>query len=73
MLQMQLTGANALWIVGLVSGMVGLILAFVGAVQLRSFGATLYVANLVGVAMVREVGAVMAGIVVAGRTGRSSR
>jgi phospholipid/cholesterol/gamma-HCH transport system permease protein len=50
---------------------VGLILAFVGAVQLRLFGAEIYVADLVGIAMVRVMGAVMAGIIMAGRTGGS--
>lgn len=68
-LQMQLTGPRALGIVSLVAGLVGLILAFVGAVQLQKFGASIYVADLVGIAMVREMGAVMAAIVVAGRTG----
>lgn len=67
--QVQAVGPGALGIVGLVSGLVGLIVAFISAVQLQTFGAQLYVANLVGIAMVRELGAVMAGIVVAGRTG----
>jgi phospholipid/cholesterol/gamma-HCH transport system permease protein len=67
--QIQGTGASALGIVGLVAGLVGLIIAFIAAVQLQAFGATLYVASLVGIAMVRDLGAVMAGIVVAGRTG----
>jgi phospholipid/cholesterol/gamma-HCH transport system permease protein len=65
----QECGADALPIVTLVSFLVGLILAFVGAVQLAMFGAQIYVANLVGIAMVRVLGAVMAGIVMAGRTG----
>jgi phospholipid/cholesterol/gamma-HCH transport system permease protein len=65
----QQCGADALPIVTLVSFLVGLILAFVGAVQLAMFGAQIYVANLVGIAMVRVLGAVMAGIVMAGRTG----
>jgi phospholipid/cholesterol/gamma-HCH transport system permease protein len=68
-LQMQAAGASALAIIALVCGLVGLILAFIAAVQLRAFGATIYVADLVGIAMVRELGAVMAAIVVAGRTG----
>jgi phospholipid/cholesterol/gamma-HCH transport system permease protein len=68
-LQMQQTGAAALAIVGLVAGLIGLIIAFISAVQLRTFGATVYVASLVGIAMVRELGAMMAAIVVAGRTG----
>ncbi|MFO0981414.1 MAG: ABC transporter permease [Planctomycetota bacterium] len=49
--------------------LVGLILAFVGAVQLEMFGAQIYVASLVGIAMVRVMAAVMTGIIIAGRTG----
>jgi phospholipid/cholesterol/gamma-HCH transport system permease protein len=67
----QQAGAEALPIVTLISFLVGLILAFVGAVQLQQFGATIYVADLVGIAMVREMGAMMTGIVMAGRTGAS--
>jgi phospholipid/cholesterol/gamma-HCH transport system permease protein len=48
---------------------VGLILAFVGAVQLKLFGAQIYVADLVGIGMAREMGAMMTAIVMAGRTG----
>jgi phospholipid/cholesterol/gamma-HCH transport system permease protein len=65
----QECGAQALPIVSLISFLVGLILAFVGAVQLRQFGAQIYVADLVGIAMAREMGAMMTGIVMAGRTG----
>lgn len=65
----QQCGADALPIVSLISFLVGLILAFVGAVQLEMFGAGIYVANLVGIAMAREMGAMMTGIVMAGRTG----
>ena len=65
----QECGAQALPIVSLISFLVGLILAFVGAVQLRQFGAQMYVADLVGIAMAREMGAMMTGIVMAGRTG----
>ena len=65
----QECGVDALPIVILVSFLVGLILAFVGAVQLEMFGAQIYVANLVGIAMVRVLGAVMTGIVMSGRTG----
>ena len=46
-----------------------MILAFVGAVQLKQFGAQIYVADLVGIAMIREMGAMMTGIIMAGRTG----
>jgi phospholipid/cholesterol/gamma-HCH transport system permease protein len=62
-------GADALPIVTLISLLVGLILAFVGAIQLEMFGAQIYVANLVGIAMVRVLAAVMTGIIMAGRTG----
>ncbi|PKN62283.1 MAG: hypothetical protein CVU57_25410 [Deltaproteobacteria bacterium HGW-Deltaproteobacteria-15] len=67
----QESGAEALPIVSLISLLVGLILAFVGAVQLKIFGAQIYVAALVGVAMVRVMGAIMTGIIMAGRTGAS--
>jgi phospholipid/cholesterol/gamma-HCH transport system permease protein len=62
-------GVRALPIVSLISILVGLILAFVGAVQLRMFGAQIYVANLVGLGMAREMGAMMAAVIMAGRTG----
>jgi phospholipid/cholesterol/gamma-HCH transport system permease protein len=62
-------GARALPIVTLICFLVGLILAFVGAVQLRRFGAQVYVADLVGIAMAQEMGAMMTGIILAGRTG----
>ncbi len=62
-------GAQALGIVSLISFLVGMILAFVGAQQLRLFGAEIYVADLVAIGMVRVMGAMMAAIVMAGRTG----
>ena len=62
-------GARALPIVTLICFLVGLILAFVGAVQLRRFGTEIYVADLVGIAMAQEMGAMMTGIILAGRTG----
>jgi phospholipid/cholesterol/gamma-HCH transport system permease protein len=65
----QEAGAEALGIVSLISFLVGMILAYVGAVQLRRFGAEIYVADLVGIAMVRQMGAMMTGIIMAGRTG----
>ena len=70
-LLIQQTGAEALPIVSIISLLVGLILAFVGAVQLRWFGAEIYVADLVGIAMTREMAPIMTGIVLAGRTGAS--
>ncbi len=62
-------GPQALGIVGLISFLVGAILAFVGAVQLKMFGAEIFVASLVGLGMVMEMGALMTGILLAGRTG----
>ncbi len=69
MMIIQECGAQALPIVSLISFLVGLILAFVGAVQLLQFGAQIYVADLVGLATVREMGPMMAAIIMAGRTG----
>ena len=68
-LAIQQAGAEALPIVTIITLLVGLILAFVGAVQLRWFGAEIYVADLVGIAMTREMAPIMTGIVLAGRTG----
>jgi phospholipid/cholesterol/gamma-HCH transport system permease protein len=62
-------GAQALPIVSLISVLVGLILAFVSAIELKMFGAQIFVADVVGIGMVRIMGAVMAGIIMAGRTG----
>jgi len=62
-------GAAALPIITLISFLVGLILAFVGAIQLQQFGAQIYVADLVGIAMAREMGALMTAIIMSGRTG----
>jgi len=69
MLTIQQSGVQALPIVSLISVLVGLILAFIGAVQLMMFGAQIFVADLVGIAMVRVMGAVMVGVIMAGRTG----
>ncbi|KRT59053.1 phospholipid/cholesterol/gamma-HCH transport system permease protein [endosymbiont of Ridgeia piscesae] len=66
---LQSAGVEALPIVSLISLLVGAVLAFVGAVQLQMFGAQIYVANLVGLGMVREMGAMMTAIIMAGRTG----
>jgi phospholipid/cholesterol/gamma-HCH transport system permease protein len=68
-LLVQECGAQALPIVTLITFLVGAILAFIGAVQLQQFGAQIYVANLVGLAMVLEMGAMMTAIIMAGRTG----
>ncbi len=69
LLILQECGAAALPIVTLISFLVGIILAYVGAMQLRQFGAQVYVADLVGIAMAREMGAMMTAIIMAGRTG----
>jgi phospholipid/cholesterol/gamma-HCH transport system permease protein len=70
-LTMQECGVQALPIVSLISILVGIILAFIGAIQLKIFGAQIYVASLVGIGMVRALAAVMTGIIMAGRTGAS--
>ncbi len=62
-------GADSLPIVTLISVLVGLILAFVGAVQLKLFGAQVYVADLVAISMAREMGALMTGVIMSGRIG----
>jgi phospholipid/cholesterol/gamma-HCH transport system permease protein len=69
--QMRRCGAAALPIVGLISALVGVIMAFVAALQLRQFGADIFVADLVGLAVFREMGPMMAAIVLTGRTGAS--
>ncbi len=69
MLMIEDCGPGALPIIALISFLIGLILAFVGAIQLKQFGATIFVANLVGLAMVREMGAMMTAILMSGRTG----
>jgi phospholipid/cholesterol/gamma-HCH transport system permease protein len=66
---MQACSGQALPIVSLICFLVGLILAFIGAIQLKLFGAQIYVADLVGIAMVRLMAALMTGIVMSGRTG----
>lgn len=65
------TGPRALPIVSLISFLVGTILAYMGAAQLALFGAQIYIADLVSIGMVREVAALMTGIILAGRTGAS--
>ena len=62
-------GPRAIGIVALISVLVGMILAYLGSVQLRQFGAEVYVANLVAVGTVREMGALMTAVIMAGRTG----
>lgn len=66
---LQEAGPGALGIVTLISLLVGLILAFVGAVQLAMFGAQIYIADLVALGTVREMGALMTAVIMSGRTG----
>jgi phospholipid/cholesterol/gamma-HCH transport system permease protein len=71
LLFLQECGVQALPIVSLISVLVGLILAFIGTIQLKMFGAQVFVADFVGIIMVRLMGAIMTGIIMAGRTGAS--
>jgi phospholipid/cholesterol/gamma-HCH transport system permease protein len=66
---MKRTGVEGLAIVGLINFLLGLIIAFMSSLQLKQFGANIYVASLVGVAMVSELGPIMTAIIVAGRSG----
>lgn len=68
-LLVEQVGPRALVIVSVISFLVGLILAYLGADQLALFGAQIFIADLVGIGMVREIGALMTGIIIAGRTG----
>jgi len=68
---MQQAGAEAILIVTIINLLIGLIIAFVGAVQLKMFGAEIYVADLVGLGMVRELAPMMTAIIMAGRSGAS--
>lgn len=65
---MRKTGVDALPIVGMISLLLGLIMAFMSSVQLQQFGANIYVASLVGLSMTRELGPIMTCIIVAGRS-----
>jgi len=67
--QMQLIGVAAVPIVVFISFLVGIVLALNGAAQLRQFGAAIFIANLVGISMTREMGPLMTAVIVAGRSG----
>jgi phospholipid/cholesterol/gamma-HCH transport system permease protein len=69
--QMELTGIDAVPIVALLSFLIGIVLAFQGADQLRRFGADIFTVNLLGVSVLRELGALLTAIIVAGRSGSS--
>jgi phospholipid/cholesterol/gamma-HCH transport system permease protein len=66
---MEKTGVQAIPIVALISFLLGLVMAFMSSLQLKQFGANIYVASLVSIAMVSELGPIMTAIVVAGRSG----
>jgi len=68
-LEIEEVGPRALPIVSVISFLVGLILAYLGADQLKMVGAQIFIADLVAIGMVREVGALMTGVIIAGRTG----
>ncbi|MEO0393545.1 MAG: MlaE family lipid ABC transporter permease subunit [Pseudomonadota bacterium] len=67
--QMEATGINALPIVGLLSLLIGMVLAYLSAVQLKNFGAEILVVNIIGLAVLREIGVLLAAIILAGRSG----
>jgi phospholipid/cholesterol/gamma-HCH transport system permease protein len=66
---MKRAGVDALPILGLLSFLLGMVMAFMSSLQLKQFGATLYVSSLVGIAMVQELGPLLTAIMVAGRSG----
>ncbi len=67
--QIEQTGVDALAIVGMLSFLVGVVIAYQGADQLRHFGAQIYTVDLLGVSVLRELGVLMTAIIVAGRSG----
>jgi phospholipid/cholesterol/gamma-HCH transport system permease protein len=69
LVQMEQTGLNAMPIVGLLSFLIGVVMAYQGADQLRRFGAEIYTVNLLGVAILRELGVLLTAIIIAGRSG----
>ncbi len=71
LLAAERSGVDALGIVALISFIVGLVMAFQAAIPMQMFGAEIYVANLIGVAMIRELGPLMTAIILAGRSGSS--
>lgn len=67
--QMQAVGVEAMPIVGLISFLIGVVIAYQGVDQLRTFGAEIFVVDLVGISILRELGILLAAIVIAGRSG----
>ncbi len=66
---MEQTGLNSLPVIGMLSFLVGVVFAFQGADQLRTFGAEIYTVNLLGIAILRELGVLLTAIILAGRSG----
>ena len=69
LVQMEKVGLDAMPIVGLLSFLIGVVMAYQGADQLRRFGAEIYTVNLLGVAILRELGVLLTAIIIAGRSG----
>jgi phospholipid/cholesterol/gamma-HCH transport system permease protein len=69
--QIEQTGLNAMPIIGLISFLIGVVLAYQGYDQLRAFGGQIFTVNLVGISVLREMGILLTAIIVAGRTGSS--
>lgn len=69
--QIERTGADAVPIVGLLSFLIGIVFAYQGADQLRRFGAEIYTVNMLGIAILRELGVMLTAVIVAGRSGSS--
>jgi phospholipid/cholesterol/gamma-HCH transport system permease protein len=69
LVQMEQVGLDAMPIVGLLSFLIGVVMAYQGADQLRRFGAEIYTVNLLGIAILRELGVLLAAIIIAGRSG----
>ena len=69
LLTAELAGVNALPIIALIGFLLGLIMAFQSAIPMRQFGADIFVANLIGLSMIRELGPLLTAIILAGRSG----
>ncbi|MBV8777790.1 MAG: MlaE family lipid ABC transporter permease subunit [Alphaproteobacteria bacterium] len=69
LVQMEVVGLNAMPIVGLLSFLIGVVMAYQGADQLRRFGAEIYTVNLLGISVLRELGVLLSAIIIAGRSG----
>src|SRR5215469_7948623 len=69
LVQMEVVGLDAMPIVGLLSFLIGVVMAYQGADQLRRFGAEIYTVNLLGISILRELGVLLTAIIIAGRSG----